>query len=87
MGEIYSAIPVDPNSVGYKGIYESLEDIAYVPIDHIKRYGGIAEEEKRPFGFPESHWWWTGNIAYVEPDWMPPPDWQPEREWDPPEPT
>lgn len=66
-----------------KGVREALDDIAEQTLDHIKEYGGIAEVEKRPVGFPASHWWWTGNVAYVEPGWVPPPGWPPPRDWNP----
>jgi hypothetical protein len=65
------------------GVRESLDDIAEETLKHIKEYGGIAEVEKRPVGFPASHWWWTGNVAYVEPGWVPPPGWPPVRDWNP----
>ena len=66
---------------------EPFELIAERTLDHIKEYGGIAEVEKRPVGFPPSHWWWTGNVAYVEPSWVPPLGWPPVRQWDAAEPT
>ena len=68
-------------------VREALGEIAEQTLAHIKLYGGIAEAEKRPVGFPPSHWWWTGNIAYVEPAWVPPPGWPPVRQWDAAEPA
>ena len=56
-----------PGAETDSSVQEELDEIAEQTLDHIKEYGGIAEAEKRPVGFPLSHWWWTGNIAYVEP--------------------
>jgi hypothetical protein len=72
-----------PNAEADPDMREPFELIAERTLGHIKEYGGIAEVEKRPVGFPPSHWWWTGNVAYVEPGWVPPPGWPPPRDWNP----
>ena len=76
-----------PGAETDSSVQEELDEIAEQTLDHIKEYGGIAEVEKRPVGFPPSHWWWTGNVAYVEPSWVPPPGWPPVRQWDATEPA
>ena len=72
-----------PNAETDPDMREPFELIAERTLGHIKEYGGIAEVEMRPVGFPPSHWWWTGNVAYVEPGWVPPPGWPPPRDWNP----
>ena len=75
-----AAIPEQDTS---PSLHQTFEEIDEQILDHIKEYGGIAEAELLPIGFPPSHWWWTGNIAFVEPAWVPPPGWPPKRDWSP----